>query len=468
MLEKNHQLGGCLQTFSRKGVKFDTGMHYIGSMEEGQILHRFFSYLDLIKDIRLKRLDDSGFDIISYKDNLYNYAMGYERFTETLSQRFPTEHQNIKKYVEGIREIALASPLYNLREINAPTFIETSYIKSSISSYINSISDNLNLRNVLAATNSLYAGVASKTPIYIHALINNFYIQSAWRLVGGSDTIAISLANSIKKFGGEIITDAEVVHLNSSSTDGSIESATLKDGEQIFGKRFISNVHPQPTIEMLDSHLLRRAYRDRIHSLENTISTFTLYLIFKPNKVKYLNFNYYHHNTADVWSCLDYRPDDWPRSFLYMHQIDREDVKYASSGQVIAYMNYNDVNQWAGTTVNRRGDGYLDFKEQRATTLIDQLEKAFPGTRENIDSYYTSTPLTYQDYTSTKEGSTYGILRDCNFPTQTLVSQRTKVPNLFLTGQNINSHGILGVTIGAIITCAEFLGINAIIKDINE
>ncbi len=52
-----------------------------------------------------------------------------------------------------------------------------------------------------------------------------------------------------------------------------------------------------------------------------------------------------------------------------------------------------------------------------------------------------------------------------NFPLQTLISQRTKIPNLFMTGQNINSHGILGVTIGAIITCAEFIGINQIIKD---
>ena len=37
-----------------------------------------------------------------------------------------------------------------------------------------------------------------------------------------------------------------------------------------------------------------------------------------------------------------------------------------------------------------------------------------------------------------------------------------------MTGQNINSHGILGVTIGAIITCAEFIGINQIIKEIQK
>lgn len=35
IVEKNSLPGGCLQTFVRKGVKFETGMHYIGSMDEG-------------------------------------------------------------------------------------------------------------------------------------------------------------------------------------------------------------------------------------------------------------------------------------------------------------------------------------------------------------------------------------------------------------------------------------------------
>ena len=62
----------------------------------------------------------------------------------------------------------------------------------------------------------------------------------------------------------------------------------------------------------------------------------------------------------------------------------------------------------------------------------------------------------------------YGIMRDTNFPTQTLVTQRTKIPNLFLTGQNINSHGILGVIIGAILTCSEIIGADTIIRQIQQ
>jgi all-trans-retinol 13,14-reductase len=466
IFEKNNQIGGCLQTFKRKGVSFDTGMHYIGSMEEGQIMHRFFKYLDLLGNVGLMKLDIDGFDQINLGDDIYRYAMGYENFIEGLAEKFPAERAGITEYVRQIKNIAEASPLYNLREMNTPTFIETYYIKSSASSFISDITSDKKLRNVLAGSNALYAGVPDKTPLYIHALINNFYIQSAWRIVDGSDSISSSLAASIKTFGGEIYTNSEVKKINTSA-DSAI-SVELTNGEIISGKKFISNIHPQATIEKLETPLIRRAYRDRINSLENTVSIFTLYLVFKPKTVKYLNFNIYQHNTNDVWCCQNYTDADWPRSYLYMHQADSLNMEYARSAQVIAYMNYKDVIPWENTSVGKRGNGYLSFKKAKAERLLDELEKKYPGFRDNIESVYTSTPLTYKDYTATKEGSTYGILRDCNFPTQTLVSQRTKIPNLFLTGQNINSHGILGVTIGAIITCAEFLGINKVIKDINE
>lgn len=34
--------GGCLQSFSRRGHAIDTGMHYIGSMQAGGIMRRYF------------------------------------------------------------------------------------------------------------------------------------------------------------------------------------------------------------------------------------------------------------------------------------------------------------------------------------------------------------------------------------------------------------------------------------------
>ena len=43
ILEKNKQIGGCLQTFARNKTILDTGVHYIGALGEGQTLNKIFS-----------------------------------------------------------------------------------------------------------------------------------------------------------------------------------------------------------------------------------------------------------------------------------------------------------------------------------------------------------------------------------------------------------------------------------------
>lgn len=466
ILEKNAQIGGCLQTFRRGGVNFDTGMHYIGSMQQDQILYRFFKYFRLLDTVPLQQLDTTGYDHIMFKGEEYRYATGYENFIETLARKFPDNVDDIRTYTTRLREIADASPLYNLRKINNNIFIEADYIKTSINDFIASTTSNETLRNVLAGNLPLYAGVKDKTPTYIHALINNFYIQSAYRIIGGSNRIAESLASSIRGFGGTIRTSAEVDRFICDDTRAT--SVQLASGEIIEADYFISNIHPQVTVAKVDSHLIRKAYRERINSLENTISNFTVYVKFKKNTTPYLNYNYYYYDVDSVWDANDYDVEKWPQSYLFMHQCHEANPKFAQSAELIGYMRFEEMNRWLDTTVGRRGADYEAFKEQRARQLLDKLEESFPGINRNIESYYTSTPLTYRDYTATHNGSMYGIVRDKNFPTQTLVSQRTKVPNLFMTGQNINSHGILGVTIGGVITCAEFLGINTVIEEIYD
>jgi phytoene dehydrogenase-like protein len=466
ILEKNTQIGGCLQNFTRKGIKFDTGMHYIGSMNEGEIMYQFFKYFDLLSNVKISPLNRNGFEVIDINGETYKYANGFNHFVKVLSTQFPENSDDIQRYVNRIKTIADASPLYNLQKINSGVFIDTESVTTSINDFIASCTSNSKLRTILAGNLPLYAGVKDKTPVYVQALMNNFYIQSAYRIVGGSDSIAISLKKSIEKFGGEIFTHSEVEEFI--CNEKIMTKVRTTNGQEFEAQYFISNIHPQVAINKIHSPLLRKVYRDRIMNIENTISNFTVFLIFKKNKVKYLDYNFYYYDTEDVWNLENYKPEEFPLNYLYMHQAVEDGMKYAESAQIIAYMHYDEVKRWENTRVGNRGADYEAFKHERAERLIDKLEKRFPDIRDCILDYYTSSPLTYRDYTATVNGSMYGILRDKNYPIQTRISQRTKIPNFFFTGQNINSHGILGVTIGAITTAAEIVDKSIIIKQIVE
>jgi len=100
--------------------------------------------------------------------------------------------------------------------------------------------------------------------------------------------------------------------------------------------------------------------------------------------------------------------------------------------------------------------------------LLDCVEEKFPGLRKAIKSYYTATPLSYRDYIGTDDGSMYGIAKDYSNPLKTFISPRTKIPNLYLTGQNLNLHGILGATMSGLVTSVAFLGNEDIIEKIRN
>jgi len=202
--------------------------------------------------------------------------------------------------------------------------------------------------------------------------------------------------------------------------------------------------------------------------MQDTFGIFTLYLSMKENLFEYLNNNFYIFKTDNVWEGSDYTKENWPRGYMMHLSPSSKDEKYTDAIIVNTYLKWEDVKSWENTTVEKRGEDYNEFKRQKAEKLFDVLERDFPGIRSKTAAYYTSTPLTYRDYIGTSKGSIYGILKDFNNPLGTMVLPRTSIPNLFHTGQNINIHGVIGVTICSILTCSEMLGTHYLLNKMRE
>jgi all-trans-retinol 13,14-reductase len=462
VLEKNKQLGGCLQTFVRDKVIFDSGVHYIGSLSKGQTLYQIFKYLGLMDALKLEKMEEDGFDkiIIGGDKKEYLFAQGYEHFIHKLSADFPGEENAIREYCRKIKEVCGKFPMYNLRTGGAYQEKED-VLGIDTKSFIESITDNKKLQAVLAGNNILYAGQPNKTPFYVHALILNSYIESAWKCVDGGSQIAKILAKNIRHHGGVVKNYCEVKKIV--DEEGKISYVELADGSRVHAKYFISDMHPAKTMEITTSSLIKNAYRNRIKNLENSISSFSLNIVFKKNVFKYSRQNYYYHKEGQIWSMADYTQNNWPLGYAVFFPATSASKEYAEGMTIFTYMRYEEVAQWA-TTFNTvsikddRGDSYELFKKKKAEVLLDLVEEKFPGLRDHIKAYYTSTPLSYRDYIGSDDGSMYGIVKDYKDPNKTLIPARTKLPNLFLTGQNLNLHGILGSAISSLVTCATFLG----------
>ena len=447
VLEQGHQIGGCLQCFSRQGVKFETGMHFIGSAAEGQTMNRLMNFLCLT-DVELSSLDPKGYDTIALAGEIFRFPNGRDAFVEQMSSYFPKEKDNLKHYIDLVARIASASTLNSLTSEERDLAMNTEYQTRSINDVLESLFRDEILRNVLVGNLPLYAAERDKTPFAQHAFIMDFYNQSAFRVVGGSDVIAHSLARSIKEMGGQVLTDKRACRIRCNET----QATGVETADECFfpADYVVSTVHPARLLELLDTKLIRPAFRSRLSNIPNTTGCFTLYVKFKENTMPYMNTNFYGYHSSSPWDCDQH-------DYLYMHHCHRDKARFAKSGVVLSYMKMDEVARWQGTCVGYRGADYEAFKHEHAEQLIQDVERHHPGFTAAIDTYYTSTPLTYLDYTGTENGSLCGVAKDIHLGPAGRVPYRTKVPNLFLAGQNVNSHGMMGVLVGTIVTCSELL-----------
>lgn len=472
VLEKNRQIGGCLQTYVRDKVIFDSGVHYLGGLGKGQNLYQVFKYLGILEKLKLQKMDEDVFDkiIIENDEKEYAFAQGYENFIQHLLIDFPNEETALRLYCDKIKEVCSKFPLYNLRtggninEKNTVLGIDTR-------AFIESVTNDKKLQAVLVGNNMLYVLQSDKTPFYVHAMILNSYIESSWKCVDGGSDIGKYMAQNIRNHGGEIHRNTEVKRIVVGKEK--VESVELADGSHVYAKHFISNMHPVRTLEMIESNLIKNAYKSRIKELENSIGGFVVNIVFEKEAYPYIKNNFYYHKDGHVWQLGDYTEENWPLGYAVFFSASSRSSEYAESMTLLTYMRFDDVKQWGDTfnTVSKeddRGKDYADFKKRKAELLLDLVEEKFPGLRKAIKSYYTATPLSYKDYIGNGDGSMYGITKDYSNPLKTFISPRTKIPNLFLTGQNLNLHGILGATMSGLVTCTAFLGNEDIIEKIRN
>lgn len=456
ILEQASQVGGCLQCFTRDGVKFETGMHFIGSLDDGQVLSHYFNYLDIKDKVVLNRLDPKAYDVVSLQGERFAFPNGRDAFIEKFAQRFPDQRENLERYCDLIEQVASLSPFRDLQHVvDESRFIDDKLLYQSLSDVIDqTITDPL-LREVLVGNLSLYAAQKAKTPFATHAFIFDFYNSSAFRIVGGSDAIVKALTEVFEQHGGKVLTRRKVTKI---LVEGKKASGVLTaNGEKFTADVVISDVNPKQMIGMVDDGVFTQAYKSRIKSIADTTAVFSLFLRFKEGAMPYLNSNFYGFSTDSPWQMNGDIGDTWPQGYLYMHHCHEPNPKYARGGVVLAYMSMDAVRKWRDTSIGHRGADYERFKAHMAERLLDSVEKDFPGLRDAVEAYYAASPLTYRDYTSTPEGSIYGLEKNVNNIADR-VSYKTKVSNLLLVGQNINSHGMLGVLVGTMNVCQHLLG----------
>lgn len=455
VLEQGHHPGGCIQSYRRNGISYDTGFHYVGGLDEGQSLYAAFRYLGLL-DLPWKRLDAEGFDRVTIGERTFAFAQGYDEFAKTLAVEFPAEREALSRYADLLQKssdyqaISL-SPSSQENELNKVW----SWAEQGAYPYLTEQFHSPLLINVLSGTSLKMELCKDTLPLFTFIHGNSSFIESSWRLKGDGSLLVNALVEGIKAQGGEIRCRAQVCELI--EQDGRLTKAVCKNGETYEGTAFISDIHPASTCGLVaHSRLLKPVYRNRMVGLQNTFGMFTVSLRLKPKALRYFNWNHYLYRKPDVWDF--YERSHSVDGVLFSCRVPEGDETYAEVLDLLTPMPWQQCAVWQDSAVGRRGEEYEAYKNKKADQCIELAEQAIPGLHGMVEERYISTPLTYRDYTLAPQGTAYGVRKDYHRPLQTLFSPRTPIPNLYLTGQNLMLHGLHGVTMTAFHTCAAVIG----------
>lgn len=450
VLEKNRQFGGALQIFSREKEILDVGVHYVGSLGKTEALGRYFRIWNIYDKLQFDKLSEEGFDrIFIENENPVLFAQGFDNYAESLINQFPNQASGIRKYASFLKEVPQNFPFYSFNYGKVDP-LSNPYLGQSAWNFVQELISDTTLQKALFGAGLLYDFRPTSSSLYTHAIIQSSYIQSAWKFKRGGAQIVRAMLQTCKELGVEFRNYAEVTSIK--IFDGAVKAVELSDGECIETERVISNIHPVITYNLLsDNSNIRATYINRIRSLENTLSCFSAQFIMKKDAFPYQNFNSYL--TATEIGDIGIFPS-----------LEESKQTHAKVINVMTYMDFKEVEKWASTYktephfTESRGRDYEEFKKKKQEKIISIIDRYYPGFSAAVESVYSSTALTLRDYLNSPNGSMYGIMHNFNQPVSSVFSPKTKAKGLFLVGQNLNLHGILGSSISSAVCADAIIG----------
>ena len=458
VLEKNAIIGGGLQTFRRNGVSFPTGMHIFGGFQEGGNLRKLFDYLGVMDKIKLCPTDKDTNDEVSFVDENVTYRLpkGKERFVAYLSEYFPDEKEQIRAYVDRLFELTEEEELFYLHEASENVLSHSDDFLGSVNQLMDKYLTDVKLKSLLGYLSPLIGGSGETTPAYIHALLSSLHINGTYQFVGESQQMADALAQVIESAGGQIVANEKVVRIDVENRQ--VTQVVTQKGNTYQADSYISAVHPDVLLKIIDSQAFTTAFKQRVQSVPETMSSFKVFVKLKENTIPYVNHPTFCHANAD----------EFPQNMMYVTPPVENQGIFAQTMVVICSMAFEQVRPWEHTTSGHRGAGYASWKQKMMDKVLDGMNLKYPDFRNNIEFCFAASPLTIRDYYGNKEGSNYGFQKDSNNLMLSQMSVFTKIKNLFLTGQNVNIHGLCGVSLTAIETAEALVGQNVIVRKINN
>lgn len=494
VLEQHTKAGGCCHTFGQDGLEFDTGIHYIGRMQEGSI-GRFI--LDQITEGQLDWAPiDSPFDVVVLEkpEGRKEFPMysGKKAYIQGLKDKFPQEEAAIDKYMKLVKVVASGVPhaiLLKMIPLPVTRILHKLGLLSRFSPFLHASTQSLaEVLRQLPASPELQAVLSYIFPTYgvnprqasfsMHALLVDHYLDGAFYPRGGSSEIAFHTIPVIQRAGGAVLTRATVekVLLDSAGRACGVSVKKGHDLVNIYCPIVISDAGLFNTYKNLlpESARCLPGVKQQLGMVRESLGMFTVFICLRGTK-KELGLpatNYYVYFDTDMDKAMD-RYLSVPRDkaaahipLLFIASSSAKDPTWEdrfpdrSTMIVLVPASYEWFKEWRDEPKGKRSSDYETLKNSFVEASVSMVMKLFPQLEDKVDSVAGGSPLTSQFYLAAPRGACYGADHDLGrLHPCVMASMRAQsaVPNLYLTGQDIFTCGLMGALQGALLCSSAIL-----------
>ena len=425
LLEAMPSFGGYLNPFRRKGYTFDTGLHYLGELGEGDRFRRLFEELGIAESITFAELDPDGFDRYIFPDYELRVCKGKERFIKRLVSDFPKEERGIHKFftvLEKILQAGKASRSMGKGALNKLSFIVKNspmvkYLRVPFQSLLSEVTTDIRLQAALAAPCGDYGVPPAEASVIIAVNVWEHYLKGAYYPCGGSGALRDAFVHALQGYGAELKKNLRVVSIDKPGKEFII---TTEHGEKYTARAVISDVDPVVTLgKLVNPALVPSKIKRKVIQMRPSSGSFYAFIgtdLDLPSMgitdANIIHYNDYDINTLYKQRPVPTQPEAFPMFFITSPSVKDPEGGHAPEGyhtlEIFTGASYALFEQWAHLPSMKRGKEYTSLKEKIGKRLVASAERYIPTLSQHIDFVEYATPLSNEYWVNAVRGGNFG------------------------------------------------------------
>ena len=478
VLEQHYTAGGATHSYDRNGYEWDVGVHYLGDMGARTTVRRLMDFLTQ------GNLDwapmDAHYDRFFIGDNVYDAVAGRDAFRENLLGHFPREAGAIDRYLELLGEVSRGMRTFTLDRTLPPwaAAVAGPWLRRRLPSsfsrttweVLSELTSDPELIAVLTGQWGDLGLPPKRSSFVIQALIAKHYLHGGFYPVGGAWRIADTIMPRIRATGGEVFTYARVEEVV--VRDGRACGVRMVDGHEIESRCVISDAGAVNTFTRLLPARSRActATTRLLAKVKPSIGHLGVYIglqataaelgLPKTNLLDLPEQRLRRHARRSSWPIRAGRsPPCTSRSPRPRTPTSSAATRAAPPSR--SWRRRRTRSSRPGRTGPGASAATTTRRSRKPTAqrLLAHLYDKVPQVRGRIDYWEVSTPLSMQWFCGWERGELYGLDHDPSRLQQRWLRPRTRVPGLWLTGQDIMSCGVSGAMMGGLAAATSIAGL---------